>query len=69
MYPNGLLKDAINNRSIRTSAVRVSHDRSSSNDANCSTSSNCDEKTNADQSSAADVTKTSDEQVRDTHAY
>lgn len=47
MYPNGLLKDAINNRSILTPTMRFSHDRSSNgaNDGDGKT-------TNADTSSA-----------------
>lgn len=39
LYPNRFLKDAINNRSIRTSAIRFSHDRSTNgtNDASATT--------------------------------
>lgn len=61
MYPNGLLKDAINNRSILTPAMRFSHDRSS-NGAN-----DGDGKTTNTDSSSASATKNTDnanDQVR-----
>lgn len=63
MYPNGLLKDAINNRSIRTPAMRFSHDRSS-NGAN-----DGDGKTNTDNPSTSTTIKSdsaNNEQVRKT---
>lgn len=34
MYPNRLLKDAINSRSIRTTYIRFSHDPSSNDENN-----------------------------------
>lgn len=63
MYPNGLLKDAINNRSILTPAMRFSHDRSSNSPNN-----DDDKITNTDSSSAstAKTTDNDNEQVRDT---
>lgn len=60
MYPNGLLKDAINNRSILSPAIRFSHDRSSNG-------ANGDGKTINSDNSSASTTKTTDnhsEQVR-----
>lgn len=63
MYPNGLLKDVINNRSILTPAMRFSHDHSS-NGAN-----DGDGKTTNTDNSPANTTKKADsdnEQVRDT---
>lgn len=64
MYPNGLLKDAINNRSILPANMRFSHDRSS-NDANDATDAD-GKTTSAGNSTAATPKETAsvNEEVR-----